>query len=812
MLIKDKRVVWSPSVVEVAEQPYVPAKPQRVETKTTRECRYVTSATRQPLGVEAALLLLLDVVWDARGQGGYLNPIRTQLSTGEVTYDTQYVCENVTRTTIIPPSPEVPYRAAVQGRPASVTEEFYLGWNAGAELIENISGNGYFEFSVSAAVVGAVIGLNTINSGTGYFEISHGFKCSRGKYEIHEAGTKVHPGGKYTSDTVFRIQRNGAQVRYFVDGTLVHTSGLPSASPVILDCSLYSGGDSILSASASTTADALFQPTSSFASSKNSMRGMTGVATDFPFSEAANSLNPLVGSATGARRAAYCYSAATLPALLGRARDGALPAGASESDGVMPALIGEILGRGFSVEGDRLRDLYGENYRQSSGTMLPLRGVARSGGTSQPFALSSAELSPLFGYATVLAVRTARTSGILYPLTGLSSDRVYGAVTGIIAPLLGGGADRVYLQPTKMLPMGTFEAYAGAVMNATMTAYGEPVFGLSTGVTVLEPSAARIIAPQPKFASFSGATANAGVPQWAVQFSGTVETLVRADAIAPAPIFTSEVVVGAVSRANLSLGRVAGERFGVRAYSGAVGGGHAKFAAFAIGALGVRGRFSGKCPRFVGAGSGTMGALARAELIAPALVRPQHAIAPLVLPVFELLALGYATDVDPISADYEAYVVNLGHEPTTRWQEKPVDEVTRYTNFPFSRVVRYKNDYYGVGLTGLYKLGGDKDDGVAISWSIRTAMMDFDQPNTKNLSSAYIGGRLGPQTALTLHVGERDTATYTYETPRGTTSQNHRQKFGKGNRARYYALSLSGTGVAEIDDVGLDVHTTTRRI
>jgi hypothetical protein len=799
MLIKNKRVVWTPAVAEMAEQPYRPARPRRVESVVTKECRYVTTDTWTPPDLQALLLELVNAQQtdpDINGLGAPSN----------LTYDTQYLCEYVTRTTIIPAVPEIPFRAAVQGRPASAVEEFYLGWNAGAELIENFSGDGYFEFSVSAAVVGAVVGLNTNNAGTDYFEISHGFKCARGKYKVIEVGAEVHSGGGYTSTTAFRIQRNGTQVRYFVDGALVYTSALPSASAVVLDCSLYSGGDSILSARAGTTADAIFTPGVNFGSSSNSMRGVTGVATDLPFSESANSLNPLVGSAAGTRTVAYCYSAATLPAILGQARDSALPPGACESAGVLPAITWEILGRGFSIEEARLRDLYGANYRQSSGSMLPMRGAAHGGGGSvQAFALSAAELAPLYGYATLKTIRTGHIEGDIHLMGGMSSDRTYGSVAGFLYPLLGGGADRVYLQPAKMLPAGEFVAFTGAVMSAELSD-----LELLVETTVLTPTAVEAVAPLPEFSAFTGAVAG-GTVRWSVQTSVTVEVLVSADMVMPAPLFDGAAVVGVVGRADLLPSR-AGEWFSVEAYTGAIAIGSATFDAYVGGVLGIRGGFAGSCPRVTATAAGTLGILARAQLVSPTLERPQNAIALLSLPAFEFLALANLITVDPVAADYEAYVVNLGHEPTTRWQEKPIDEVTRYTNFPFSHIVRYGDSYYGVGLTGLYKLGGDKDDGADISWAARTALTDFGESRMKNLSSAYIGGRLGPQTALTLHVGEHDTSAYTYETPRGVAAQNHRQKFGKGNRARYYALSLSGTGVAEIDDIGLDVHTATRRI
>ena len=52
---------------------------------------------------------------------------------------------------------------------------------------------------------------------------------------------------------------------------------------------------------------------------------------------------------------------------------------------------------------------------------------------------------------------------------------------------------------------------------------------------------------------------------------------------------------------------------------------------------------------------------------------------------------------------YEAYAVNLKPGP------KMPNQVTRYTNYPFNQILRFKNRYIGVADDGLYELGGDTD-------------------------------------------------------------------------------------------------------
>ena len=163
-----------------------------------------------------------------------------------------------------------------------------------------------------------------------------------------------------------------------------------------------------------------------------------------------------------------------------------------------------------------------------------------------------------------------------------------------------------------------------------------------------------------------------------------------------------------------------------------------------------------------------------------------------------------------VTAAYEAYAVNLNHS------EKSVDEVTRYTNFPFTHIVRYQNGYYAVAADGLYLLGGSTDyaspTATSIPWEMETHLTDFDSPMLKTVDSAYIGARLGRSEAVILHAGETKEKSYKYTTPRGTGAQNHRQKFGKGVKNRYFALGLEGSGEVEIDNIEFDVTTMTRRI
>jgi hypothetical protein len=167
-----------------------------------------------------------------------------------------------------------------------------------------------------------------------------------------------------------------------------------------------------------------------------------------------------------------------------------------------------------------------------------------------------------------------------------------------------------------------------------------------------------------------------------------------------------------------------------------------------------------------------------------------------------------------VTATYEAYALNLNHTPrySAGQPVKPTDELTRYTNFPFRQIVRYKNSYFGVADDALYLLEGTTDDGALIDWNVQTAFSDFDSPNLKTINSAYFGGRFGPSTTISLLVSEASTEAYVYTTPLDDTAKNYRQPFGRGLKARYYAIAAEGTGEVTIDSVNFNIATLARRI
>lgn len=326
-------------------------------------------------------------------------------------------------------------------------------------------------------------------------------------------------------------------------------------------------------------------------------------------------------------------------------------------------------------------------------------------------------------------------------------------------------------------------------------------------------NAADIVMPTALLAGGGGANCATAMPALTATATATGTNSGRANALTcPAFSVSASGTVSAGGSASLTVGSGT-DTYSLIGYSGAVCSVtlSGRLTVLASGSSGVTGSAAITLPLFDLTAAGTVTGVSSADLVLPMpTMGVGGGVAYLVAPGFTLIAIGHAV----VTATYEAYAVNLKHQPKPG--NEPVDEVTRYTNFPFTHIVRYKNSYFGANSTGLYLLDGTTDYAsptpTPIPWAFKTAMTDFKSPFQKTVASAYFGGRLGAAATIDLHVGEDGPQTYSYATVRTDHAQNYRQVFGKGTKARYYALGASGTGTLELDDIDLDVHTLSRRI
>jgi len=352
------------------------------------------------------------------------------------------------------------------------------------------------------------------------------------------------------------------------------------------------------------------------------------------------------------------------------------------------------------------------------------------------------------------------------------------------------------------LPSITASALSGASSATSLPALAVYTYGHdSTGERDLS-----VTLPKLSAAVIGGASARATLPKLSAQASGTVASLANAPISLPSLVAAAAGTVSGMGRASISLPSMSGKSYAGALCSITIG----KITTQATGTAGSIGRAQVTLPLFEATATGTAENYGSAHITLPSLAMGATVRAALTLPSLYLTAIGTAV----VAATYEAYAINLNHPPPK--PGKPtIDEVTRYTNFPFTHIVRYQGSYFGANSTGLYLLEGTTDYAetpTAVPWAFRTATTDFKEPKQKTVAAAYFGGRLGPASTITLHAGEGAGVAHAHTTPRGATAQNHRQLFGKGVKARYYSLGAAGTGTLELDELAFDINTMTRRI
>jgi hypothetical protein len=129
---------------------------------------------------------------------------------------------------------------------ANLTKTGAAGWNAGAALVQTLTGDGFCEFSSGETSTYKLAGLTHAVTDNGYATIDFGvFLDSAGGVSIFESGVEVANPGTYAAGDVFRVAANSGVVTYLKNGSLLYTSK-QSASPTLLfDASLYSKGATV---------------------------------------------------------------------------------------------------------------------------------------------------------------------------------------------------------------------------------------------------------------------------------------------------------------------------------------------------------------------------------------------------------------------------------------------------------------------------------------------------------------------------------------------------------------------------------------
>lgn len=377
VLTKTIKQTYIPGTPGIPARPGRPGTPARTVTVTETVCGYRPINSSEQSGS-----------FVKNEKGGYSDRavwVPSGKSRGGSAYE--YACAKVTSQQTIPGDPGIPAQPAVPALASKVEQEFNLGWNARGRSRAEFPSGVRATFKADRTVTGAVVGLNTRYSVTGYADIKFAFYLSHGIANVMEDGAVQATVGPFASGAEFRVERANGKVTYFIDGAQVWQSN-NDAAPMFLDAALYTGGDSVYDPSIAPLSSGIasFEP-------------LQAAGSDAPYCYAALSLHPMAGGGSEIRRSVgvfepmramggdYAYGGAicTLQPLEGLGAAEALRPSLAICDGVLPLLTGVGSGLGGTIGG-------------STSQVEPLLGIA----SDRPYGAVSAAFEPMHGYGREL--------------------------------------------------------------------------------------------------------------------------------------------------------------------------------------------------------------------------------------------------------------------------------------------------------------------------------------------------------------------------------------------------------------------------
>ena len=115
---------------------------------------------------------------------------------------------------------------------------------------------------------------------------------------------------------------------------------------------------------------------------------------------------------------------------------------------------------------------------------------------------------------------------------------------------------------------------------------------------------------------------------------------------------------------------------------------------------------------------------------------------------------------------------------------------SRYENYDFDAFAQIGQDYLAARGDGIFLLDGDDDDGTAIDALATIGRTDFDTPEMKRVTAAFLGLNSAGQAHLTLRTDQGLTSGpyQLRQTPSASTTE--RAKFKRGIKSRYWEVDV----------------------
>ncbi len=397
------------------------------------------------------------------------------------------VCE----TRVVPGTPGTP---PTPGTEPDIVVKFSLGWNAGANSIDVLSGEGRYKFTVPAGI-GVITGLTASSESNEYKEIDYALSFNRNRVYIVENGVQMTGAFIYSPSDVFSVQRVGITVTYWQNTTLLYTSTVPSYGTLLADSSLYAVDDRIYDPAFATaslggrggSAYVSFEPLEALSSrpgygtSTKSFEKLTTSMTVRKLQGSAASFKPLISLSSNKAYADSRGEFASLTTVVHT--DWFVPNSALSAASFVP-----MLAAGFMLTGQKTVAPGNVNFK-------PLKTLA----TNKPYADSQAEFAPLetlalppfslVGWADLLFTNSftmRSTGGEIAPnafygtmpmsMSAYSGGQVQVAMSSplMVSTATGTVVGRAYLEP------GAFALTA----SGTVGSIGEATIGIDDAFTM----------------------------------------------------------------------------------------------------------------------------------------------------------------------------------------------------------------------------------------------------------------------------------------------------------------------------------------
>jgi hypothetical protein len=140
--------------------------------------------------------------------------------------------------------------------------------------------------------------------------------------------------------------------------------------------------------------------------------------------------------------------------------------------------------------------------------------------------------------------------------------------------------------------------------------------------------------------------------------------------------------------------------------------------------------------------------------------------------------------------------------------------ITEYDNFPFNSFCTFKGKHLAAGANGITLLEGNKDNSTDIKAYLNVGNNDFDLPNIKKVTDAYLSMKGDGSYYLTVTSDDGVAHSYLLSATTGDRIKNLKTNVGKGKKGRFFELELSNLAGADFElyDMVLNVELLKRNI